>query len=154
MTWSLKLENGDLAIGGSGLDVADNEMKMVQDLRCQLLEKMGHDIFHPEYGSLVDGGVTPDGVVYESIIADEDWALAKLRIQSEIVRVINDYQSRQLDRAKSDKAQYGKQTLTPREVISGINGITFVESLDKLIVQVHLATMSGQSETIDLNLNK
>lgn len=154
MTWSLALRNGDLAIGGSGLATVANESKLVQDLRCQLLEKMGSDKLHPEYGSLIDGGVTPDGVVYESIIADNDWELAKLRIQNEITRIINDYQRRQLDRAKMDKAQYGKQTLTPREVVSGINGMTFVESLDQLIVQVHLKTMSGESEIIDLTVNR
>jgi hypothetical protein len=154
MTWSLKLHNGDLVIGGSGLDVAANEIKMVQDLRCQLLEKMGHDINHPEYGCLIDGGVGPDGTVYESIIADDDWEMAKLRVQSEIVRVVGEYQRRQLDRARLDKAQYGKQTLTPKEIIANISGITFTDSLDKLIVQVHLQTMSGDIESIDLNLNK
>lgn len=154
MTWSLKLHNGDLVIGGSGLDVAANEIKMVQDLRCQILEQMGHDPNHPEYGSLIDGGIAVDGTVYESIIADDDWEMAKLRIQSEIIRIVNDYQRRQLERAKLDKAQYGKQTLTPREIISGINGITFIESLDKLKIQVHLSTMSENQESIDLNLNK
>lgn len=154
MTWSLKLQNGDLVISGSGLGTADNEAKMVQDLRCQLLEKMGNDVLHPEYGSLIDGGITPDGTVNESVIAGDDWGLAKIKVQNEITRVINDYQRRQLERAKFDRAQYGKQTLTPREVISGINGITFVESLDQLIVQVHLQTMSGQSETIDLTVNR
>lgn len=154
MTWSLKLQNGDLALGGNHLDIVDNEEKMIQDLRCQLLEKMGNDQMHPEYGSLLDGGETPDGIVYSSILADDDLQMAKLRIQSEILRVINDYQNRQLDRAKADKMLYGKQSLTPREIVASVNSINFVENLDRLTVNISLATSANQEQTIELNLVK
>jgi hypothetical protein len=154
MTWSLKLENGDLAFNGASLAVVDNENKMIQDLTCQLLERMGHDDMHPEYGSLIDGGETVDGIVYESIVADDDLEMVKMRIQAEIIRIVNDYQGRQLDRAKADKMLYGKQSLTPREIVSSVNAINFVESLDHLIVNISISTTQNQQQTIELNLAK
>lgn len=153
MTWSLKLTNGDLTIDGSHLGTVSNESKMVQDLRCQLLEKMGSDDLHPEFGSLIDGGVTPDGIIYESIVSDEDMEMAQLRIHSELQRVIQDYQNRQLDRARADKMRYNKQSLTEREIIRNIESINFVQNLDQLIVQVKVSTLGNSVETIDLTIN-
>jgi|GEM_PF-2387019 len=154
MTWSLKLQNGDLTFDGGHLSTVDNEEKMIQDLRCQLLEKMGFDDMHPEYGSLIDGGETTDGIVYNSIIADDDIEMVKLRIQSEIMRVVSSYQNRQLDRAKADKMLYGKQSLTPREIVSSVNSINFIENLDQLIVNISLSTTQNQAQTIELNVMK
>jgi hypothetical protein len=154
MTWSLRLENGDLSFDGGHLAVVDNENKMIKDLTCQLLEKMGNDDMHPEYGSLIDGGETIDGIVYDSIVADDDLEMVKMRIQAEIVRIVNDYQGRQLDRAKADKMLYGKQSLTSREIVSSINAINFVENLDHLIVNISLGTTQNQTQTIEINLAK
>ena len=152
MTWSLKIKNGDLVATGGRLDVVDNENKMVQDLKCQLLEKMGSDILHPTYGSLIDGGVDQNGIVHDSLIGTDNIGMVQLMIQSEIQRIVGEYQSRQLNRARSDKKTYNKQTLTYREVVQGIQDIQFVQNLDKLTVRITLSTLGNSTETIDLTL--
>ena len=138
MTWSLQLSHGDLKKNGNQLAKVANEAKMIQDLRCQILYEMGLDDLHPSFGSLLDGGVTPDGVTHESLIGLSDKKYAKALIYNEIQRIIADYQERQLARAKMDKMVYGKATLTRREVVQAISSIDIVENLDGLNVSITL----------------
>jgi len=152
MTWSLKLQNGDLAIGPKGLETVDNENKMIQDLTLELKQPMGSDLNNPSYGSLIDGGVNSDGVIYESIIGDTDLSMVDLRVRSEILRIVGNYQSRQLARAKADKMKYNSQSLTKGEVLAGIEAIDIKQNLDKLDVKVHLKSASGSIETIEIIL--
>ena len=153
MTYSLKLENGDLVAEGSGLATVDNASKIVQDLRLELLQKMGEDRIHPDYGSLMDGGMTSDGTIYESIIGETDDSLVELRIKSEISRIVRNYQSRQLARARADKFNYNKQTLTKGEILLGTESVEITRYLDQMKITVFLTTGEGQNETIDIMLD-
>jgi hypothetical protein len=153
MTWSLKLKNGDLERNGSQLAKATNEVKMVQDLRIQFLQKMGIDDLHPDFGSLLDGGVTTDGIVHESLIGTPDRNKAKLSIESEIYRVINDYQARQLSRAKMDKMVYGKATLTQREVVLSVDSINISDNLDAIDVSITITTGAKTLQNIELSVS-
>jgi hypothetical protein len=152
MTWSLKLKNGDLERSGGQLAKAVNETKMVQDIRCQLLQKMGIDDLHPEFGSLLDGGVAPDGTVRDSFIGMDDKEMVKLLIYNEIQRVISDYQSRQYARAKIDKMRYGKATLTRNEVVAGVQSITVNEKLDALNIVITLISGEKTLQNIELSV--
>jgi hypothetical protein len=153
MTYSLKLKNGDLVPGAKGLEVVDNASKMVQDIALELRQKMGENVLHPEYGSLIDGGVKPDGSTYPSIIGEDDLALVEMRVRSEISRIAGNYQSRQLARAKSDKMRYGSQTLTRGEILLGIASIDITQQLDKIRIVVALTTGENSTETIDILLD-
>lgn len=140
MTWSLKLQNGDLAIGGNGLEKATDEQKLTQDLRCHILQRAGDNDLHPSFGSFLDGGITPDGQIKQSIIGMDDQSLAASMIQIEIQRILSNYQDSQLARAKRDKIHYGKATLTRKEVLFGVNGIRINSNMDNLYVTVSLVT--------------
>lgn len=153
MTYSLKLENGDLVPGASGLEVVDNAEKMVQDISMELRQRMGSNILHPNYGSLIDGGIKADGTTYPSIIGEDDFALIDMRVRSEISRIANNYQSRQLTRAKTDKMNYGSQTLTKGEILLGISSIDIVQNLDTINIEIGLTTGEGASEKIEVILD-
>ena len=153
MTWSLRLKNGDIEKNGSQLAKVKHESKAIQDLRSQLLYKMGINDLHPEYGSLLNGGVTPEGTVHESLIGTDDKEAAKLLIRSEINRIIGDYQNTQFARAKRDKMAYGKATLTRREAIVGISNITVDDSLDSIYIKITLVTGSKELNTIELTVS-
>jgi hypothetical protein len=153
MTWSLKLRNGDLERSSNQLAKATNETKLVQDLRIQFLTKMGIDDLHPEFGSLLDGGTTPDGIVHDTFIGTDDKENAKLLIQSELHRIINDYQQKQLTRAKRDKMVYGKATLTPREFVLSVRSINVVEYLDAFNITIELTTASKETQILELLVN-
>jgi len=153
MTWSLQLTHGELGRDGVRLAKAIDEKKLVQDLRIHLLQQMGVDNLHPEFGSLLDGGVTPDGVAHETVIGMSDKDRAKMIIQGEIYRIVNEYQSKQLARAKRDKMSYGKATLTPKEVVFSINSLNIVEHLDAFQVTIKLTTASKTSQILNLTIN-
>jgi hypothetical protein len=149
MSWSLRLEHGDLSLSGASLGTVTNEQKLVQDLRCWILEKMGTDDLHPGYGSLIDGGVSPDGTFSMGVVG-ESLDLVVLSVESELRRIVSEYQGQQLSRAKSDRFVYNKATLTVREVLLSISEITVSLSEDRLNVVLGLQTAAGQN--IDITL--
>lgn len=152
MSWSLKLENGDFAISGSRIGTVTGKEKLVQDLRNWILEHMGTDDLHPGYGSLLDGGVTPQGVVMPGVIGTDDLDLAEIEIRNEIQRIVADYQALQLARAKSDKLTLGRPTLIPSEVLLSLDGIDIEQDMDTLKVTLSISTATDDNFELQLTL--
>lgn len=139
MTWSLQLRAGDLAIGGSSFGAVTGSNKLVQDLRCAILERMGTDEDHPWFGSLIDGGRL-NGTEQASIIATDDWSVAVLAVESEIRRIVDQYQKQQIIRNDRDRTTYGRPTLVPGELLMGISNIQFFQAQDNLLCRVTIVT--------------
>jgi hypothetical protein len=148
MTWSLKLRNGDLALGAAQLGTVTGEEKLVQDLRAHILEHMGTDDMHPEFGSLIDGGTLPDGTVSPGIIGALNDDFASMEVASDIRRIVNDYQDRQLARAKDDRYTYGKVTINRGEVLLSLDDIEVTRSMDTL--QVNLKITTARQSDVDV----
>lgn len=149
MSYSLQIQNGDLLIGGATLGVVKGSAKLIQDLRCAILERMGTDDAHPGYGSLIDGGRL-NGQEQPSMIASSDWGRAVTVIESEIRRIATQYQNAQITRLRADKSTYGKPTLTPDELLMGISSIQFFQAQDNLLVKIGLTT--GSNNTLNINI--
>lgn len=152
MSWSLELRSGDLTIGGARLGVVNGSSKLIQDLRCALLERMGTDAFHPSYGSLLDGGRTPDGVQHGGLIGETDWDAIAIQVDSEIRRIASEYQDRQLARAQADRVTYGKTTLDAGEAFLGLSDVNLVQVQDTLFVRITLQVGSGETRTLNIPL--
>lgn len=150
MSWSLQIRNGDLALGGAQFGQVTGQTKLVQDLRCALLESRGHDDMHPLFGSMIDGGYDEFGVYHESLISSTNWQRAALQIESEIRRICLDHQRRQLERARQDRNQYGESTLSPAELLLQVADIDMVQAQDRLLVTVHIVT--GNNNTVAINI--
>lgn len=148
MSWSLQLRNGDLALFGSQLGVVSREQKLVQDLRCALLEHMGNDSMHPEFGSLIDGGRKPDGTEVTGVLGEGDLDLVVMAVEAEILRVIRAYQAKQLARAKGDRMTYNKSTLSPAEVVLGVQTVDVSMNLDQLNITVGLISANNRHVTL------
>lgn len=151
MSWSLQLRNGDLTIGGASLGVVTNQAKLVQDLRCAILERMGTDPDHPWFGSLIDGGRL-NGVEQPSLIATTNWNVAALTIEAEIRRIVGQYQTQQINRSQADRTSYGKPTLTPAELLMNVANIEFFQAQDNLLCRVTLVTGAGTELPINVPL--
>lgn len=149
MTWSLQLHNGDFAVTGAQFGTVTNEQKLTQDLRCALLEAMGTDDMHPDYGSLIDGGTLPDGTTVPGVIGLLDINQVAATVQSEIERIAQAYQNQQLNRAKSDRLTYNRVSLSPAEVLLGV-GLTLTQQEDTLLVNIALSTARGDDINIAL----
>lgn len=145
MTWSIGLTNtGDLALGGNQLAKVSNEQKLIQDLKCELLEKRGYNKFYQNYGSNLENQII--GNVFNSPSDIE------LQIETEIADVIRRHQARQLSRAKADKMSFGKATLTAREVVMDFQIIKFEQSEDSVDIIIELTTAKGNPEVYPIAL--
>lgn len=143
------MRNGDLVVGGSSFGAVAEQPKLVQDLRCAILERMGTDEDHPWFGSLIDGGRL-NGVEQESLIATDDWNYAVLAVEAEIRRIVDQYQKQQLVRTEQDRSTYGKPTLTPGELLMGVSNLQFFQAQDNLLCRVTLVT--GADAEFPLNI--
>lgn len=150
MSWSLQLRNGDLALSGVSLAQTTGAQKLVQDLRCALLEERGHDDAHPSFGSLIDGGIDEYGRYVTSLIGTNDWGRIRSDVQSEIRRITADHQTKQINRSTLDRRVYGESTLTAGELLISVASIDMTQAQDRLMVRVTLNTGRGTVETIDI----
>lgn len=148
MSWSLKLRNGDLVTDGAQLAQVTGAGKLVQDLRCAILERRGHDDLHRQFGSLIDGGYDNDGEYVDSIIGEIDIDFAVLQIESDLRRIMTEHQQRQVARSKNDRQKYGQSTLENDELLYSVEDITFTQAQDKIMVNVFIKT--GTGTTFDL----
>jgi len=152
MTWSLALRNGDFDVQRAQLGKVTGYQKLVQDFRCALLTRMGSDPLHPGWGSLLDGGTTLDGRDVPGVIGTEDFDLAMAVIETEIRRIAEYFQNRQLRRVKEERQRYSKSTLTASEILVGISNIRPIQVGTTLNVLVTLTTGSGDSVDVTIPL--
>lgn len=151
MSWSLKVSNGDLSPAPASLDSVSGAQKLVQDLRLWILERMGTDNLHPRFGSLIDGGTTPEGNELPGVIGSESFAEGRAFVESEIRRICREYQMQQLARVKQDRVTLGRATLTPAEVLRDVTSIDFSQYEDALLVNVTLSNGLYAQLNIDLS---
>lgn len=152
MTWSFAIQNGDLALSSSDYAIVSGEPKLIQDLTCFILERMGTDPNHPDYGSLLNGGIDGNGTVYPSYLGMNNDAIAQGRVQGELQRILLAYQNMQLARAKSDVALYGKTTFSRGEVLLSVDSFTMQATFDTLSVIIGITTGNDTSVTLNIPL--
>lgn len=143
MSWSLRIHNGDLSLGTSGLNTVTGSEKLTQDLRCALLEPMGTDPLHPSYGSILDGGVDPQGNAHASIIGQTNDHETQTLVAAEVRRICRSYQGSQIARNQTDVAIYGKSTLTADEALLSVADVSVQQFMTQMMVTVHLQTGLG-----------
>lgn len=154
MTWSLRVLHGDLALAGNSLATATDEIKLVQDLRHWILENIGFDPSHPEYGSTLDGGMLPDGTEVDSPIGLAiNNSHARVLIDAEIRRIVAKYQSQQLDRARRDSTTYRNTTLTNREVLLALEDVEMTQFGDTMLVNVLIRVGNSELQSIVFGVN-
>lgn len=152
MSWSLQLTNGDLVVGQASLAAVNGPSKLQQDLRCFILEQMGTDDMHPGFGSLIDGGTTLNGVYNPGVIGVVNDDTAATFVRSEMVRICNEYQAGQLDRARNDQAIYGKATLDRNEVLLRLDSVEIQQTVDSMTVRLTITTGSNIQTTVDITV--
>lgn len=147
MTWSFHVKNGDLNFAGpGGFATVTGQQKLVQDLKNWLLEPRGTDPFHPDYGSVLDGGVMPDGREVVSTIGSTIDGEAQLNIEAEVRRILTSYQQIQLDRINRESVVYGgKNTFSNGEILASIQDVVITHYGDTIMAQCVIRTGSGDA---------
>lgn len=149
MTYSLNIRGGDLSLGGpGGLSTITGTEKLIQDLKCWILEPMGTDPLHPDYGSMLDGGNVPGSGVQAGLIGTTLDNVALLKVEAEVKRILTLYQQQQINRIQIEQSIYnGKNTYTFGEVLFSIDSVIATQFKDTVIVNVSIRTANGQTLT-------
>ena len=132
MTYSLAVIDGDLAQRGSSLAIVYGVDKLRQDLSLWITERRGIDRFHPKMGSIL-----PDFI--GSLITDS----TKSQIQTEIMRVLQQYQSVQMQSLKSAPQNYSYS-----EILYSVNAINVALSFDTIYASIDVSALDGASSIV------
>lgn len=147
MSWSLNIIGGDLSLSSrkNGMGIVTGSQKTFQDVRNEIYEPMGTDPLHPEYGSLIDGGVLPNGNLVESQIGNIINEDVVIQIQSEVQRIISGQIARQRQKLLYETSNSGgRHNFSPNELISSIKNIETKQIGDAVAVRVSLQMNSGE----------
>jgi phage baseplate assembly protein W len=145
MSKSLSIKTGDLSVTGRHYDTVSGKDKLIQDLRCLMIERVGNDPATPDFGSQFDTD-TYIGQVYTDVLAAE--------ARQEVQDLLEGYQAAQLQKIKDETIAYnGLNTFSDGEVIQSIDSIASVTTGTSLLIRVILTTMSSEQIKIDVPLD-
>lgn len=130
MSFSLALKDGDLVKRGASFGIVYGVEKLVQDLNIWLTEGFGGDIMHPELGSTL-----------ESYIGTIITPSTKAQIQSEVLRVLQNYQAVQLRGIKTIPQKYSLS-----EILYSISDIKVTITYDTVSVTISVITAPPQAQ--------
>ena len=135
MSLSLKVVNGDLSVTAGKFDLVQGQDKLIQDLTLWLVEKYRDDRFHPTFGSILDNFI--GGVINANDTI--------VRVQSETLRVLSNYQQTQLARFKETPNKF-----QPSELLQSVNGVNVSLSYDKVIVLIRITTQARTTTSLSV----
>jgi phage baseplate assembly protein W len=135
---TLLLSQGDLVIGPSGHATIQGSGKVRQDLALALGEELGHDRFHPEWGSVVTRFVgaplTPE---------------TELAVYSEVARVLAQYIQSQKAGLQRDSINGVMSRYSTSDVVQQVLEINATVALDTIFISTVLQVASGETVTIN-----
>ena len=134
MSYSLAIVDGDLAKRGSQLSLVFGVNKLEQDVNCWLLEQFGGDRFHVNMGSIL-----------QEFIGSVVSGSTRVEVQSEILRVLDNYQAMQLRRFKENP-----QKLSLSELLMSVDDVEVTVSYDAVWAAVKIRNGSSESTTINV----
>lgn len=136
MSFTISIKDGDVELKGNTISIVTGTNKLKQELSVWLRERFQSDRFHTNYGSTLDfyiGSVVSQQAVFE--------------IESEVGRVLRNYQSLQLRKFQSDP-----QNLDPSEILSEVDNIQAKANYDSVEVVVSFTTYSGGRDRISIEV--
>lgn len=153
MSYSLRVENGDLVVGSKrALEVVTGKEKLFQDLKLWILERLGTDPATPLYGSILDGGVI-DGQYVDSFIGQVINHENLLAIKAEVLNILQQYQQMQLAKMKKELLEYNnRHTLDENEILHTINSVILTTMGSTVLVKVSCTTLKKVTFNITLPL--
>lgn len=138
---TLRLTNGDLTLNGRAYAEVSGTAKVRQDLRGALAEPLGTDRFHPGWGSTLGDHV--------AAVVDP---FTEFEVKAEVSRVISNYAAVQRDKVESDIYSDGATRFSTSEILSSVRGVDTTLVGDRLTVDIHLQTASGEIVALSKDL--
>jgi hypothetical protein len=134
VTYSLAVVNGDLVRTGNSMAIVYGVEKLKQDLCLWVTEGYGIDRFHPKMGSIL-----PDYI--GSVITDS----TRVQVQSEILRILQNYQAVQLQGLKGSPQRYSYS-----ELLYSIDSINVAISYDWVSATVSIKNAENYPSMIKI----
>jgi phage baseplate assembly protein W len=134
---TLALAGGDLVVGPNGHRTVTGSSKIRQDLALALGEPLGHDRFHPEWGSVLPN------YVGRPITADTE-----LLVRSEANRVVQVYIDVQKNEIVNDSLAGRRSRFTTADVVARLDDIQTSLTFDTIRVKLKLVTQSQETLTV------
>ncbi len=100
MTHTLQVVDGDLAVQSRRLQIVSGVDKLKQDLQNWVRERYASDGFHPRYGSVLD-----------QFIGGTVKLTTQVLVESEVLRVLTNYQQLQLAALRENSRVYSANEL-------------------------------------------
>ena len=132
MSYSLAIVDGDLGKRGSQLSLVFGVDKLKQDVNCWLREQFGGDRFHVNMGSIL-----------QEFIGSVVSGSTQVEVQSEILRVLQNYQAMQVRRFKENP-----QKLSASELLVSVDDVAVTVSYDTVWATVKIRNGSNESTKI------
>jgi phage baseplate assembly protein W len=136
---TLALANGDLVVGPNGHATITAAAKIRQDLALALIEPLGNDRFHTEWGSVLPTYIGQP-------VNDETDVL----VRAEVARIIEQQIAIQQRDISSDSYQGATARYATADVIAGIQDIRVTLDYDTIRLVVTLVTQAG----VRININR
>jgi phage baseplate assembly protein W len=135
---TLALSSGDLVPAGGGYQTISGPDKIRQDMALALGEELGHDPYHPEWGS------TLPSYVGSPLTSD-----VQVAIQAEVARVLAAHMAVQQQVVAQDSVQGSVSRFDTSDVIGTVNGISVTNpASDALMITASITTLAGQTVTM------
>lgn len=153
MSYSLRVEGGDIVVGSSrSLEVVTGKQKLFQDLKLWILERIGTDPATPLFGSTLDGG-TINGQELPSFIGQLASQENLNFIKSEVLDLLQKYQQAQLAKMKRELIEYGgRHTLSGDEILHTIDSVSVRQIDTTVLVRVTCTTMNKTNFNLTIPL--
>jgi hypothetical protein len=130
--FTLAVVDGDLSPQGGQFALVSGPSKVAQDLGLALREPFGCDPFHPLWGS----------VLPNMIGSPNDTSIPGL-VESEIRRVVGNYQIIQQDRVQRDLVRGIPPVYGLGEVVTGTRSVQSRQNMDSIITLTTVSTEDG-----------
>lgn len=134
---TFEIRNGDLVIGPGGFGTITGPTKLRQDLAVAVREPYASDRFHPRWGSMLD-----------TFVGQVSNPYSQSAVASEVHRLLGNYIAVQQDQITSDATRGVKPRYGTGEVISSVDSVQTIQTMDRLSVKVSLRTLSGEQVTL------
>lgn len=135
---SWRISNGDLVLGPHGFAEVTGTDRVLQDLRLAVLEPFGSDRFHTKWGSLL-----------QQMIGHPITPLTGQTIQSEILRLVQNYITIQNDIQSTAIKNGNRSIFGTNDLVSSIENINIVQKQTQMIISVTLKMVSNQTLTLN-----
>jgi phage baseplate assembly protein W len=137
----LALADGDLVVTPAGHKTISGAARITQDLRCALIEPLGNDRFHRDWGSII-----------RSYIGQTLTEEVALLVESEANRVLQNYVLVQRAQVLGDFTAQRASRYDTSDVVRAIQDIRVQINFDTVTVFVVLVTQANQRVTIPLTV--